>query len=82
VRDGQCEVTRPDGKLCCVGPGIWPCAKPLNFGGRFCTHHDLAKFTGLQCAATKGGGLLCRVFSGSAYVHVGGGAAAAAAAEG
>ena len=38
-------------------------------GARFCTHHDPAKFTGLQCAATKRDGKRCRVFSGSAYVH-------------
>ena len=36
-------------------------------GARFCTHHDPAKFTGLQCAATKRDGQRCRVFSGSAY---------------
>ena len=38
-------------------------------GARFCTHHDPAKFTGLQCAAIKRDGKRCRVFSGSAYDH-------------
>ena len=36
-------------------------------GARFCTHHDPAKFTGVQCAATKKNGQRCQVFSGSAY---------------
>ena len=44
------------------------CVLPTT-GARFCTHHDPAKFTGVQCAAMKKDGSRCRVFSGSGYVH-------------
>ena len=37
VRDGQCEGTCKDGKRCRVGPGTFPCAKPLTLGSEACS---------------------------------------------
>ena len=44
VRDGQCEIvpgqcegTCKDGKRCRIGPGSFPCAKPLNLGSEACS---------------------------------------------
>ena len=70
VLEGQCEGITKAGTRCCVHRDSWSgCARPLKVGARFCTHHDPAKFTGVQCAAIKSDGCRCRVFSGSAYVH-------------
>ena len=45
------------------------CARPLRAGGRFCSLHDPAVFTGTQCIALKRDGTRCRVFSGAAHEH-------------
>ena len=65
VRQGSGSSAEPARPSPTPSEDDWICPS----GARFCTHHDPAKFTGLQCAATKRDGKRCRVFSGSAYVH-------------
>ena len=68
---GQCEGITKEGKRCCVHRDIsvrfQHMAWPLQAGGRFCSRHDPAVFTGTQCAAIKKNGERCRVFSGAAH---------------
>ena len=68
----KCSLSGP--RLLCARPsrpGPFPnpseAHRFCHTGARFCTHHDPAKFTGVQCAATKKNGQRCQVFSGSAY---------------
>jgi hypothetical protein len=68
--EGQCEGLTKDGKRCCVHRECqWACARPLQAGGRFCSLHDPAVFTGTQCLAIKKDGTRCRVFSGAAHAQ-------------
>ena len=68
--EGQCEGITQEGKRCCVHrENPRACARPLRAGGRFCSLHDPAVFTGTQCIALKRDGTRCRVFSGAAHVH-------------
>ena len=44
-------------------------AASLRCGSSFCQHHQLDKFTGVQCAGVTKHGSRCRVFSGSTYAN-------------